>query len=182
MSTSQNKNQNHIFFMKLAFLQARRNLGNTKENPSVGCIITNNKHVVSADCTALNGRPHAEYIAIKSIKKKHRNLDLYVTIEPCSHYGKTSPCVNTIIKKKIKRVFFSIKDPDIRSFGKSTKILKKNNIYVKKGLYSKEISDFYRSYTKSKKNDLPFTTCKIAISKDFFMINKKKNYKRIFKR
>ena len=176
MSTSQNKNQNHTFFMKLAFLQAKRNLGNTKDNPSVGCIITNNKHVVSADCTGISGRPHAEYIAIKSIKKKYKNLDLYVTIEPCSHYGKTPPCVNTIIKKRIKKVFFSINDPDVRSYGKSIKILKKNNIYVKRGHCSKEISDFYRSYTKSKKNNLPFTTCKIAITKDFFMMNKKKRF------
>ena len=176
MSISQNKNQNHTFFMKLAFLQAKRNLGNTKENPSVGCVIINNKHVVSAACTGLNGRPHAEYNAIKSFKKKFKNLDLYVTIEPCSHYGKTPPCVNMIIDKKIKRVFFSIKDPDKRSFDKSTKIFKKNKINVKRGFYSKEISDFYRSYIKSKKDNLPFTTCKIAVTKDFFMINKKKKF------
>ena len=113
MFISQNKNNNHSFFMRLALDQAHRNLGNTKTNPSVGCVITKNNSVISVGCTSINGRPHAEANAINFSKNNLKNSNLYVTLEPCSHYGKTSPCTSTIIKSKIKKVFFSITDPDL---------------------------------------------------------------------
>ena len=101
MFTSRNKNQNDIYYMNLAFQQALKTLGNTKENPSVGCIITKNNNIIGAGHTSKNGRPHAEQNAIDSSKIKLKNSNLYVTLEPCSHYGKTPPCVNSIIKNKI---------------------------------------------------------------------------------
>ena len=88
--------------MELALRQAAKNLGNTRENPSVGCIITKNKIVISAGSTSLYGRPHAEYNAIKSSKISLENSEIYTTLEPCSHFGKTSPCTNLISKKRIK--------------------------------------------------------------------------------
>ena len=111
--------------MNLALQQAHKSLGNTKSNPAVGCIITKNNHVISAGYTSIYGRPHAEYNAINLSKTNLKDADLYVTLEPCSHYGKTPPCVQTIINKKIKRVFFSVKDPDTRSYNKSFKLFKK---------------------------------------------------------
>jgi len=108
MSIKQNKQSKHSFFMKLALMQAQRNLGNTKENPAVGCVIVKNDCIISAGCTGINGRPHAEQNAITYSKNDIKNSDLYVTLEPCSHYGKTPPCVKTIIRNKIKRVFFSL--------------------------------------------------------------------------
>ena len=105
MSTNQNKKKRNNYFMSLALKQAMINLGNTKENPSVGCIITKNNSLISAGHTSLNGRPHAEYNAIKNSKKKLTNSILYVTLEPCTHYGKTPPCVKKIIKSKIKKVY-----------------------------------------------------------------------------
>tara|TARA_B100001123_G_scaffold217994_1_gene246125 strand:- start:1419 stop:2522 length:1104 start_codon:yes stop_codon:yes gene_type:complete len=176
MSINQNNQSNHLFFMRLAFSQANKNLGNTNENPSVGCVITKNNSVISSGYTGLNGRPHAEINAINFSKTSLKNSDLYVTLEPCSHYGKTPPCTRSIIKNKIKRVFFSILDPDLRSYNKSSNILKNKRISVYKGIYSNKISSFYRSYIKSKSNFLPFVTCKIAVSKDFFTINKKKEW------
>ena len=77
--------------MRLALQQALKTLGNTKENPSVGCIITKNDSVISAGFTGVNGRPHAEQNAINNSKVKLNNSNLYVTLEPCSHYGKTPP-------------------------------------------------------------------------------------------
>ena len=158
--------------MRLALQQAQKTLGNTKKNPAVGCIITKNNHVISVGCTSINGRPHAEQNAIDYSKISHKNSQLYVTLEPCSHYGKTPPCINSIIKEKIKKVFFSIRDPDPRSFNKSTSKLMKKGIYVKNGVLKKEINLFYRSYLKNKKDILPFVTCKLAVSKDFYTINK----------
>ena len=162
--------------MKLAYNQASINLGNTKENPSVGCVITKNNHLISAGRTEFKGRPHAEHTAINFSKENLHKANLYVTIEPCSHTGKTPPCVNKIVKNKIKKVYFSVLDPDKRSFNKSSKILNSKGILVSKGIFSKHVNEFYKSYFNSKKNHLPFVTCKLAVSKDFFTINKKKKW------
>ena len=144
--------------MKLALEQAKRTLGNTKDNPAVGCIITKNKHVIAAGATSINGRPHAEQNAINFSKKNIKNSDLYVTLEPCSHYGLTPPCVKTIIKNKVRKVFFSVKDPDPRSFNKSSIQFKKKRINVKDGILFSKVNFFYRSYRIFKKNKVPFVT------------------------
>ena len=162
--------------MKLALMEAHKAIGNTKTNPAVGCVVVRNDCVISAASTSKNGRPHAEHNAIKLCKKSIRNAKLYVTLEPCSHYGKTPPCVATIIKSKIKKVYFSIKDPDPRSFNKSSTQFKRKNIFVKDGIYSKEIKNFYRSYLKYKKDELPFVTSKLAISKDYYTSNVRKKW------
>jgi len=174
MSISQNKNKIHSYFMNLALEQAKKMLGNTKENPSVGCVVTKNNQVVGAGTTSFNGRPHAEFNALKLNKEK--NCNLYVTLEPCSHYGKTSPCVKYIKKKNIKKVFFSIYDPDLRTHKKSHEYLKRNGIKVNVSLLRNEINNFYKSYTKSKLSTFPYVTSKIAISKDFYTIDKKKKW------
>ena len=83
--------------MRLALNEAKKTLGNTKKNPAVGCVITKKKHLFSDGSTSLNGRPHAEYNAINFSKVNLSNSNLYVTLEPCSHYGKTPPCVKSII-------------------------------------------------------------------------------------
>jgi len=108
MSTNPSKYKKSSYFMQLALQQARRTLGNTKENPAVGCVIVKNNHLISAGYTSVNGRPHAEKNAIKLSKIDPQNSELYVTLEPCSHYGKTPPCVKFIIRSKIKKVFFSL--------------------------------------------------------------------------
>lgn len=176
MFINPNKIKNHSYFMHLALLQAHKNLGNTKENPSVGCVITKQNSIISAGSTSFSGRPHAEYNAIYNSKKNLNGAHLYVTLEPCSHYGKTPPCTNLIIKKGIKKVFFSIYDPDLRSKKKSFKILKKRKVVVLNGIYNKEVKLFYKSYLKSKNELLPYVTAKLALSKDYFSINKRKRW------
>ncbi len=162
--------------MNLALMQATKNLGNTKTNPSVGCVIVKNGCVINGACTGINGRPHAESIALSKFKSINKKSDLYVTLEPCSHYGKTPPCVKKIIKNKIKRVYFSIKDPDIRSYDRSSKILKKNKIIVKKGILITELKSFYKSYFNYKKKSFPFVTAKMAVSKDCYTINSRNKW------
>jgi len=176
MSTNQNSNKIHKFFMSLALQQAMKNLGNTNENPSVGCVLTKKNSLLSAGFTNLNGRPHAEYNAIKNSKLSVSNSNLYVTLEPCSHYGKTPPCVNEIINHGISKVFFSIKDPDLRSLGKSSKKLRKKNIFVNIGILSDKVKKFYKSYILYMNDKLPYVTCKLAVSKDFFTISKRKKW------
>ena len=159
MSTNQNKKHKSSYFMKLALHQAKCSLGNTKENPAVGCVVVKDNHIISVGHTSANGRPHAEHNAINYSKINPKDSELYVTLEPCSHYGKTPPCVKSIIRSKINKVFFSINDPDTRSYNKSTIILKRSGIAVHPNILNKEIKFFYRSYIKSKKSALPFVTC-----------------------
>jgi len=172
MSKNLNKKKSDSYFMNLALKQAYLNIGNTKKNPSVGCVITNNNILIGSGVTGKNGVPHAEVNSILSSRKNLKDSNLYITLEPCSHYGKTPPCTNIIIKNKIRKVFFSINDPDLRSHNKSFSLLKKKGILVKKGLLKNNVNFFYRSYIKFKRNQLPFVTCKLAISKDYYTINK----------
>ena len=95
---------NHNNFLRLAFDLAKINLGKTGLNPSVGCVVVKNNSVISSGYTSLNGRPHAEFNALKS-KKSFKNSDLYVTMEPCTHYGLTPPCSKIIFKKGIRRAY-----------------------------------------------------------------------------
>ena len=174
MSTKKDKfNHKDHFYMNLALNLARERLGLTGENPSVGCVIVKNDEVISFGQTGFNGRPHAEYNAIKSCKKNLKDAKIYVSLEPCTHYGKTSPCSDIIIRSKIKEVVFSIIDPDIRTKSKSFKIFKAKKIKVKFGLLKKEAKRIYKPYIYSKNIKLPFVTGKLAISKDKFIYSRK---------
>ena len=164
-----------LHFLSLAFEQAKINLGSTKKNPSVGCIIEKEGAVISSGYTSLNGRPHAEYNALKK-RKNFKNANLYVTLEPCSHYGVTSPCTKRIIKKKIKKVFYSAFDFDSRSKKKSKKILNKKKIFVRGSLLKKNGLNFYQSYYLQHSPHLPLIDAKIAISKDYFTKTIKKKW------
>ena len=164
--------KNHNFYSNLAFNLAEINLGKTNRNPSVGCIIVKNNSVISSAVTSLNGRPHAEFNALnKDINFK--DSDMYVTLEPCTHFGKTPPCTNIIKKKNIKNVFFTFNDPDVRTHKKAKKVLKKITKLKKLNL---EHKDFYRSYFFNKINKFPLIDAKLAISKDMFTINRKSNW------
>ena len=175
MSTKKDKfNHKDHFYMNLAFNLARDRSGLTGENPSVGCVIVKNDEIISIGQTGINGRPHAEYNAIKSCKKNLKGSKMYVTLEPCTHYGKTPPCSNFIIKSKIKKVIFPIIDVDNRTKSKSFKILKSKKIKVKYGLLKNKAKIIYKPYIYNKLNKLPFVTGKLAISKDNFIYSKKK--------
>ena len=159
--------------MELALNLAKARHGLTGINPSVGCVIVKNDKIISIGQTNYNGRPHAEYNAIKNANENLEDTIMYVTLEPCNHYGKTSPCTDLIIKKKIKEVVYSINDIDKKVKGKSFKILKSKNIIVKKGLLKEDVSDFYSTYFFNRKNKLPFVTGKIATSKNNIIYSNK---------
>tara|TARA_B110001452_G_scaffold213368_1_gene184085 strand:+ start:260 stop:1336 length:1077 start_codon:yes stop_codon:yes gene_type:complete len=161
--------QNHNNYLRLAFNIAQVNLGRTKTNPSVGCVVVKNNSVISSGCTSLNGRPHAEFNALNK-NKNFKNSDLYVTMEPCDHHGLTPPCTKIIIRKGINRVYYSFDDIDIRTVKKGKKKLIKNKIKVYKKRI-KDFSNFYQSYFLISENKIPLIDAKIAISKDFFTVN-----------
>ena len=166
--------KNHNYYLKLAFENAKVNLGKTKTNPSVGCVIVKNNSVISTGRTSILGRPHAEANAFKN-KKNFKNADLYVTMEPCTHYGKTPPCTHLIVKKGIKRVFFSSNDFDVRTANLAKRKLAKRNIKVFKKRQKNNVT-FYQSYFINKKKQEPYIDAKIAISGDYYTINKKSKW------
>ena len=174
MSTKKNKfNQKDHYYMNLAFNLARDKSGLTGSNPPVGCVIVKNDEVISIGQTGTNGRPHAEYNAIKSCKENLKDSKMYVSLEPCTHYGKTPPCSNIIIKSKIKEVIFPIIDVDNKTKAKSFKIFKSKNIKVKCGILKNEAKKIYKPYIYNRVKKLPFVTGKLAISKDNFIYSKK---------
>ena len=166
------KSQSNL--IKLAIDKAKLNLGYTGENPSVGCIVVKNNSVISSATTSKNGRPHAEYLAL-SKKKNFKDANLYVSLEPCSHYGKTPPCTNIIFKKKIKKVIFPFLDYNPITKKKSFHILKKKKIKV---IHSKKNNFYglYKSYFNQFLNTTPYIDAKIAFSKDLFTISKKNKW------
>ena len=158
--------------MRIAINLAKTRKGLTGDNPSVGCVIVKNDKIISLGVTGINGRPHAELNAINNSDKDLQDSQMYVSLEPCNHYGKTPPCTNSIIKSGIKKLYFSINDIDNKVKGKSFQILKKENIIVKKGLLNNEARDLYDSYIINRKYKLPFVTGKIAISKNKLIYSK----------
>ena len=160
-------------FMKLAINLAKVNLDLTGLNPSVGCVIVKNGEIISYGQTGLKGRPHAEYIAIKNCKKNLKGSTMYVSMEPCTHYGKTPPCTDLIIKSKIKKLFYAIEDIDVRTSKKSFSLLKSKNVIVKKNLLQKDALKVYKKYFLYKRNKKTIVTGKIALSKNGFIYSKK---------
>ena len=112
-------------FMRLALELANQNKGLTGLNPSVGCVVTHKDEIISYGKTDINGRPHAEVAALKNNKINFKNSNMYVTLEPCIHYGKTPPCTKVIIQSGINEVLYPINDIDSKVKGKSFEILKK---------------------------------------------------------
>lgn len=160
-------NFNDQKFMNLALNLARKNIGFTAENPTVGCVIVKNNIILSTAVTSKNGRPHAEHLAITKLKDEDLlGATIYITLEPCAHFGKTSPCVDLIIEKKIGRAVISIQDPDSRVNGQAIKKLQENKIQVEIGLLANEAFEINRGFFKSKIQNQPFVTLKLATSLD----------------
>jgi len=163
------------YFMSIAMNLALERNGLTGLNPSVGCLIVKNNKILSYGQTGFNGRPHAEFEAIRKCKKKElKGSNIYITMEPCTHYGKTPPCTNLIIKSKIKRVIYSINDVDKRTAKRAYSFLKSKKISVSKGLLKFEAKKIYKNYFLHKNIKKPYIVAKIACSNDYFISSKNK--------
>ena len=176
MSTKKDKftSQDHYFMKHAINLAAERN-GFTGLNPSVGCVVVKKNKILSIGQTGFNGRPHAETVAIKACKKEDlKGSTIYVTMEPCTHYGKTPPCTNLIVKSKIKRVIYSINDVDIRTKKRAYSFLKSKKIITSSGLLMNKTKKIYKKYFEHKNKEKPYIISKLACSKDYFTSSKKK--------
>lgn len=142
---------------------ARR--GFTAPNPAVGAVVVKNNEIIATGCHWAAGLPHAEREALDKAAAKAEGADLYISLEPCCHWGKTAPCTDAIIARKIARVFYACSDPNPRVAGRSAAILKNAGISVTY-LPLVEAQQFYRSYLHWTKTHKPFVTAKLALSQD----------------
>ena len=169
-------------YINLALNLSKKNIGTTSENPIVGCVITIGNIIVATGVTSYSGRPHAEINAINKIddKKILSQATIYVTLEPCSHFGKTPPCVDEIIKHKFERVVICCHDPNPKVNGNGIEKLRRAGIKTEFGIKSFEAKNINRGFFKihnqiekiSGKNPkkiqekIPFITIKVATSLD----------------
>ena len=154
-------------FIKLALQLARRGIGQTGSNPSVGCVIVKDDKVVGRGTTGRNGRPHAETSAILHAGKSSSGATLFVTLEPCAHVGETPACVEAIIKARIARVVCPLIDPDPRVSGAGFKKLKQANIEVDYIPVVREPAEtIVRGFITRIGKGRPFVTAKLGMSID----------------
>ena len=132
----------------------------------VGCVITRDDKIIAQDYHQLYGDGHAEINALNQINHEADNTKLYVTLEPCSHYGKTPPCVAALINAGVKKVFIAMLDPNPLVSGKGIKILQDAGVEVDIGLLENEAKDLNRGFIKRMQTGMPFVTSKIAMSID----------------
>ncbi len=156
----------HEKFMRRTLRLALKAKGKTSPNPLVGALVVRNREIIGKGFHRKAGLPHAEIIALEKAKGKTKDAVLYVTLEPCSTYGRTPPCVDRILEAKIKRVIIGMLDPNPVNRGKAIKILKKNNVDVKIGFLEEEIKKINEPFIKYVTKRLPFVTVKVGQSLD----------------
>jgi diaminohydroxyphosphoribosylaminopyrimidine deaminase / 5-amino-6-(5-phosphoribosylamino)uracil reductase len=157
---------NDELYMRQALKLARGGLGKSSPNPMVGAVIVKGSRVIARGYHHAYGLPHAEVDALKRAKGSVAGATLYVTLEPCRHFGKTPPCTDAIIKSKIARVVIGMLDPDPRMQGESVKLLKKHRIKTTVGVLESDCRALNEKYIKQRTTGIPFVTLKWAQTLD----------------
>lgn len=157
--------QDH-YFMMLAIEQAKLGLYTTRPNPAVGCVIVQAQKVVGQGYHPAAGQPHAEVFALKDAKERAAGATAYVTLEPCSHTGRTPPCAIALIKAGIKRVVVAGLDPNPQVAGRGIHLLKQAGIEVKVGVLTMQAEALNRGFLKAMRTQMPYVRLKIATSLD----------------
>ena len=135
-------------------------------NPMVGCVISRDDKIIAQDYHRLYGEAHAEVNALEKINYKGENTKVYITLEPCSHFGKTPPCAEALIRAGVKKVFIAMLDPNPLVSGRGMRVLQDSGIEVEVGLLEEEANKINRGFVKRMITGLPFVTSKIAMSLD----------------
>lgn len=153
-------------YMQLALALGRRGLGNAWPNPAVGAVIVKDGVIVGRGWTQAGGRPHAEVVALIQAKRKAKGATLYVTLEPCSHEGKSPPCADAVIKAGIARVVSALEDPNPEVAGQGHARLRDKGIAVDVGLSADEARRAHAGHIARIQKARPHVTLKLALSKD----------------
>ncbi|MFN3814019.1 MAG: bifunctional diaminohydroxyphosphoribosylaminopyrimidine deaminase/5-amino-6-(5-phosphoribosylamino)uracil reductase RibD [Aquificaceae bacterium] len=154
------------FFMQRALELAKKRKGLTNPNPTVGCLIVKDGKIIAEGYHEKAGMPHAEVVALERAKEVAKGSTVYVTLEPCTHYGRTPPCTDALIRAKVKRVVIAALDPNPLVHGMGVKKLRDAGVEVKVGVLedeAKELNEDFFTYITQKR---PYITLKLAQSID----------------
>ncbi|WP_457788049.1 bifunctional diaminohydroxyphosphoribosylaminopyrimidine deaminase/5-amino-6-(5-phosphoribosylamino)uracil reductase RibD [Pseudomonas sp. PL-6] len=157
--------QDHAF-MARALQLARKGLYSTHPNPRVGCVIVRDGRIVGEGWHARAGEPHAEVHALRQAGELARGATAYVTLEPCSHFGRTPPCADGLIAAGVARVVAAMQDPNPQVAGKGLKRLAEAGIEVRSGVLESEARALNAGFVKRMESGLPLVRVKLAMSLD----------------
>ncbi|MCA0951134.1 bifunctional diaminohydroxyphosphoribosylaminopyrimidine deaminase/5-amino-6-(5-phosphoribosylamino)uracil reductase RibD [Shewanella chilikensis] len=156
-----------IAMMSRAIMLARRGRYTTRPNPNVGCVIIDaDGKIVGEGWHQRAGEPHAEVHALKMAADKARGATAYVTLEPCSHYGRTPPCAEALIKHGLKRVVVAMTDPNPQVAGRGIGMLQAAGIQVQSGLLAEQARALNPGFLSRMERNRPWVTLKLAASLD----------------
>lgn len=153
-------------FMQLALTLGRRGLGRTGSNPSVGAVIVKDGVIVGRGRTQDGGRPHAEVEALRQAGEAAQGATLYVTLEPCSHFGRSPPCADAVIASRIARVVSAMEDPNPQVAGQGHARLRAAGAKVDIGLCGNEAARDHAGHIRRVRNGRPHVILKLAFSSD----------------
>ncbi|MFA7249833.1 MAG: bifunctional diaminohydroxyphosphoribosylaminopyrimidine deaminase/5-amino-6-(5-phosphoribosylamino)uracil reductase RibD [Dehalococcoidia bacterium] len=152
--------------MRVALEESRAALGQTSPNPAVGAVVVRDGRIVGRGHTLPPGQAHAEVVALRDAGGAARGAEVYVTLEPCSHHGRTPPCTDALIAAGVAAVHYSILDPDPRVAGSGAQALRDAGIRVTEGDGAAEAERLNEGFLKHRRTGLPFVIAKYAASLD----------------
>ena len=158
--------RSHEYYMRRAIALALKAKGKTTPNPMVGAVVVKNSRIVGEGYHKKAGSAHAEIIALDEAGSAARGGTLYVTLEPCAHFGRTPPCVDTIIKRGIREVIIGMIDPNPLNNGRGSSVLRQHKIKVECGLLESELKKINEVFIKYITKKMPFVIVKVAQSLD----------------
>lgn len=158
--------EQQLFFMRWAIQLSQKGRCTAPPNPWVGCVIVKEGEIVGEGFHEAAGKKHAEIVALESAGSRAHGSTLYVTLEPCAHYGRTPPCTDALVRAGIKKVIIPFLDPDPQVSGKGVETLKKAGIEVEIGVGKEDAEYSLAPYLFQRKNARPFCLLKAAISLD----------------
>ncbi len=153
-------------YMRRALTLARRGIGRTSPNPCVGCIIVRRGEIVGEGWHRQAGSPHAEIHALQMAGSRSFGADMYVTLEPCNHFGKTPPCTDALIQRGIRRVFAGMIDPNPQVSGQGLERLRSAGVEVETGILESDCRLLNRAFIKQISSGIPFVLWKSAMTLD----------------
>ncbi len=166
MSGNENATAGDERWMAHAVRLSLRALGNTAENPPVGCVIVRDGMPVGLGWTAPGGRPHAETQALAMAGEAARGATVHVTLEPCAHHGRTPPCADALVEAGVARVVVAVRDPDPRVSGRGLERLREAGIEVVTGVMEKEARRVLAGFLSRIVRGRPHVLLKLAVSAD----------------
>lgn len=166
LNNQNNQNAEDNYFMMLAIEQAKLGKYTTRPNPAVGCVLVKSSQVIGQGFHPQAGQPHAEVFALRDAEAKAKGATAYVTLEPCSHTGRTPPCALALVEAGVKRVVIAGLDPNPQVAGRGVTLLQQAGIEVRVGILTSQAEKLNLGFLKAMRTQMPYVRLKIATSLD----------------